>query len=91
MWCHDGRVTSAHLRHWYAADADDLADALRADPELTRQFGGLDPDQPLGRGAVAAHIDRHLIPADGRLAYAVILADRVVGGVSVTGKVEATR
>ncbi len=78
-------MIDAHLRRWYAADADDLADALRADPDLVRQLGGLDPDTPLGRGAVAAHIDRHLTPAGTRLVRAIVWDGRVVGNVAVTG------
>lgn len=79
------QVVDISLRCWYAADDDSLIDALRADPGLARQLGGLDPGGPLGRGAVAAYITRHLIPADGRLQLAVALDEVAVGNVGVTG------
>ncbi|NKY23885.1 GNAT family N-acetyltransferase [Cellulomonas denverensis] len=66
----------AHLRRWQVQDADDLAAALRADPELVRQTGEL--------GSAADHIRRTLLCDDTRVVRAVVLDGRVVGSVAVT-------
>lgn len=77
-------MSQIHLRRWYPADADALSDILRDDPELRRQCGGLDPGGPLGAGAVAAFIDRHLVPAADGLCFAVIRDEQPVGQIMVS-------
>lgn len=69
-------MIDAHLRGWRAEDADDLAAALHADPDLVRQTGEL--------GSAADYIQRSLLSDSTRVVRAVVLDGRVVGSVAVT-------